>query len=71
MRFCKFQSLKDNNYQQILQKWLQADDIKNKKEKFRPILILNKLNSHFCFLYILTSCMSEQHLSAILNDLKI
>lgn len=33
MRFCKFQSLKDNNYQQILQKWLQADDIKNKKRK--------------------------------------
>ena len=38
MRICKFQSLKGNDYQQMLQKWLQAEYTKSKKKKKRKIL---------------------------------
>lgn len=33
MRICKFQSLKDDHYQQMLQKWLQAEDTNSKRKK--------------------------------------
>ena len=33
MRICKFRPLNSDDYQHILEKWLQADDTKGKKRK--------------------------------------
>ena len=62
MRICKFQSLKGNDYQQMLQKWLQAEYTKSKKkkkkEKFCPTIIMVKLNYQFSVFSFFSSLVS-------------